>query len=80
MTLNYSELTRQVFVLATALLEDAHEVAVAGQLPQIAATVEHQAERLKQMSEELGIITEFLTLLVRLERQNEDNKRDWRRS
>jgi len=61
----HQELARQSFVLASGLLEMAHEIAIAGQSPQLGTkTCISYARQLHKQAQELEAIAAFLEILA----------------
>jgi hypothetical protein len=69
----HQELARQIFVFATSMLEDGHEVTMAGQSHRLTATdCARYTEELTRLAQELGTIAVFLQLLAQLEPDYKD--------
>ena len=65
------ELARRLFTVATAILEDACVVAVAGQSHKLTERLcERYAQELKQVGRDVATVAEFATIMARLSRQN----------
>ena len=75
MNRTHHDMARETFVLATTLLEDAHQIATAGQSPGITGDeITRYAHELQQLAEELRTISDFLHCISRQEMAHTANK------
>ncbi len=71
----HRELARQTFVFATELLEEAHEEAIAGQSQNLVASeILGHAVKLRQLTDDIGLIAAFLCCLSKREIANMGDK------
>ena len=70
----HCDLARETFVLATILLEEAHQIATAGQSHGISGDeISRYARELQQLAEELRAMSVFLHCIVRRETAHTDS-------
>ena len=61
------ELARRLFVTATELFEDAHEIALAGQSPHLSVhACRKSAERLRAVACDLAALADVVSLMARV--------------
>lgn len=67
---NLHELARRLFTVATAILEDATMIGVAGQSPKLTKrSCERLARELRQVGDDIVTIAEAAAIMARLSRQ-----------
>ena len=73
---DHRELARRLFAVATEILEDAIEIAVAGQSPRASATdLFDNAERLQSAARDIVAIAEAAMIVARLRVNHDPHRR-----